>query len=45
MSKVEKYFLKSNRLGFRHWCEDDLAIASALLLFDEEESDDWNDWF
>ncbi len=30
MSKVEKYFLKSNRLGFRHWCEDDLAIAIGL---------------
>jgi len=30
MSKVEKYFLKSNRLGFRHWREDDLAIAIEL---------------
>ena len=30
MRKVEKYFLKSNRLGFRHWCEDDLAIAIEL---------------
>lgn len=30
MSKVEKYFLKSNRLGFRPWREDDLAIAIEL---------------
>ncbi|MCP4627540.1 MAG: GNAT family N-acetyltransferase [bacterium] len=30
MSKVEKYFLKSSRLGFRHWREDDLAIAIGL---------------
>jgi len=30
MSKCEKYFLKSSRLGFRLWCEDDLAIAREL---------------
>ncbi len=30
MSKGEKYFLKSSRLGFRHWCEDDLGIAQEL---------------
>jgi len=30
MSKAEKYFLKSSRLGFRHWREDDLAIAIGL---------------
>jgi len=30
MRKAEKYFLKSGRLGFRHWCEDDLAIAIEL---------------
>lgn len=30
MSKVEKFFLKSSRLGFRHWCDDDLAIAIEL---------------
>ncbi|CAB1058460.1 hypothetical protein D1BOALGB6SA_3216 [Olavius sp. associated proteobacterium Delta 1] len=30
MRKGEKYFLKSNRLGFRHWCEDDLVIAIEL---------------
>jgi RimJ/RimL family protein N-acetyltransferase len=30
MGTSEKYFLKSNRLGFRHWREDDLAIAIGL---------------
>lgn len=30
MRKGEKYFLKSARLGFRLWCEDDLAIAQEL---------------
>jgi RimJ/RimL family protein N-acetyltransferase len=30
MGKVEPYFLKSSRLGFRHWREDDLAIALEL---------------
>ncbi len=30
MSKGEKYFLKSSRLGFRLWCEDDLGIAHEL---------------
>ncbi|CAB1074949.1 hypothetical protein D1AOALGA4SA_2769 [Olavius algarvensis Delta 1 endosymbiont] len=27
MRKVEPYFLKSKRLGFRQWREDDLALA------------------
>jgi len=26
----EKYFLKSSRLGFRLWCEDDMGIAMEL---------------
>jgi len=30
MRKVEPYFLKSRRLGFRHWGDDDLAIAIEL---------------
>ena len=30
MNKGEKYFLKSNRLAFRPWCEDDLDIAREL---------------
>jgi ribosomal-protein-alanine N-acetyltransferase len=30
MRKVEKFFLKSDRLGFRQWCEDDLAVAIQL---------------
>jgi ribosomal-protein-alanine N-acetyltransferase len=30
MNQVEKYFLKSNRLGFRQWSEEDLAIAIEL---------------
>jgi ribosomal-protein-alanine N-acetyltransferase len=30
MIQGEKYFLKSSRLGFRQWCEDDLAIAIQL---------------
>ncbi|MBW2427750.1 MAG: GNAT family N-acetyltransferase [Deltaproteobacteria bacterium] len=30
MSKGEKYFLKTNRLGFRLWCENDLDIAIGL---------------
>jgi len=30
MNQGEKYFLKSSRLGFRQWCEDDLAIAIQL---------------
>lgn len=30
MSKVGKYFLKSKRLGFRVWREDDLEIATEL---------------
>ena len=30
MRKGEKYFLKTARLGFRLWCEDDLAIAQEL---------------
>ena len=30
MNKGETYFLKSNRLGFRLWCDDDLAIAIEL---------------
>jgi RimJ/RimL family protein N-acetyltransferase len=30
MRKAEQYFLKSGRLGFRHWCDDDLAIAIEL---------------
>jgi len=30
MSKVEPYFLKSKRLGFRLWSEDDLALAMEL---------------
>jgi len=30
MGRVESYFLKSNRLGFRHWRKDDLALAMEL---------------
>ena len=30
MNQGEKFFLKSSRLGFRQWCEDDLAIAIQL---------------
>ena len=30
MNKSENYFLESSRLGFRCWCEDDLAIAIEL---------------
>jgi len=30
MSRAEKYFLKSNRLGFRLWGEDDFDIAWQL---------------
>ena len=30
MGKGEKYFLKSSRLGFRLWSEDDLGIATEL---------------
>jgi RimJ/RimL family protein N-acetyltransferase len=30
MGKGEKYFLKTGRLGFRQWCEDDLDIAVVL---------------
>jgi ribosomal-protein-alanine N-acetyltransferase len=30
MSKSKKYFLKTRRLGFRQWREDDLGIATGL---------------
>lgn len=30
MNQPEKYFLKTNRLGFRHWREDDLTHAIGL---------------
>jgi len=30
MSNGEKYFLKTSRLGFRQWCDDDLSIAIEL---------------
>ena len=30
MNKSKKYFLKTSRLGFRQWCEDDLGIATGL---------------
>jgi RimJ/RimL family protein N-acetyltransferase len=30
MRKGDKYFLMSSRLGFRHWCEDDLDLAQEL---------------
>ncbi len=30
MNKSEKYFLKTSRLGFRQWREDDLSNAIGL---------------
>jgi RimJ/RimL family protein N-acetyltransferase len=30
MNKYEQYFLKTNRLGFRQWCKDDLSLAIEL---------------
>ena len=30
MAKGQKYFLKTNRLGFRHWVDEDLAGAIEL---------------
>ena len=30
MNKSKKYFLKTSRLGFRQWREDDLGIATGL---------------
>ncbi|MBT8366478.1 MAG: GNAT family N-acetyltransferase [Deltaproteobacteria bacterium] len=30
MNNAETYFMKTSRLGFRLWCEDDLDIATGL---------------
>lgn len=35
MNTTEKYFLKTSRLGFRHWHENDLSIAIGLWGDDE----------
>jgi hypothetical protein len=30
MNRLEKYFLKTSRSGFRQWCQDDISDAIGL---------------